>query len=100
MHFIAGHGIQGAVFPGCPETYQSPSESEQSYGAGQEQSQSRRDQHQKVRQIRQGQVIALPQGVAQWIYNNGRNPLVLVQIIDTSNSANQLDQNHRVRIIY
>ncbi|EEF35875.1 nutrient reservoir, putative [Ricinus communis] len=89
---LAGRGIQGSVFPGCPETCQSPSES-QSESRGQEQ--SRRDQHQKVRQIREGDVIALHTGVAQWIYNNGRSPLVLVQIIDTSNPTNQLDQNHR-----
>ncbi|EEF39577.1 11S globulin subunit beta precursor, putative [Ricinus communis] len=88
----AGRGIQGSVFPGCPETYQSPSESQsESQGQGQ----SRRDQHQKVRQIREGDVIALHAGVAQWIYNNGRSPLVLVQIIDIGNPANQLDQNHR-----
>ncbi|XP_015583443.1 legumin B [Ricinus communis] len=92
IYVVQGRGIQGSVFPGCPETYQSPSESQsESQGQGQ----SRRDQHQKVRQIREGDVIALHAGVAQWIYNNGRSPLVLVQIIDTSNPANQLDQNHR-----
>ncbi|XP_015583442.2 11S globulin seed storage protein Ana o 2.0101 [Ricinus communis] len=92
IYVVQGRGIQGSVFPGCPETYQSPSESEsESRGQGQ----SRRDQHQKVRQIRAGDIIALHAGVAQWIYNNGRSPLVLVQIIDTSNPANQLDQNHR-----
>ncbi|XP_050218014.2 legumin B-like [Mercurialis annua] len=91
IYVVQGRGIQGAVIPGCPETYQSPSESQFTAGAGQ----SQRDQHQKVRQIREGDVIALPAGVAQWIYNNGRSPLVLVQIIDTSNPANQLDQNHR-----
>ncbi|XP_050218015.1 11S globulin seed storage protein Ana o 2.0101-like [Mercurialis annua] len=94
IYVVRGNGIQGAVFPGCPETYQTPTESSQSqFRAGHEQSQ--RDQHQKVRRIRSGDVIALPEGVAQWIYNSGRTPLVLVQIIDTSNPNNQLDQNHR-----
>ncbi|XP_050231176.1 legumin B-like [Mercurialis annua] len=92
IYVVRGRGIQGAVIPGCPETYQSPSQSQFTPGAEHE---SQRDQHQKVRQIREGDVIALPAGVAQWIYNNGRSPLVLVQIIDTSNPANQLDQNHR-----
>ncbi|XP_050218012.1 legumin B-like [Mercurialis annua] len=92
IYVVRGRGIQGAVIPGCPETYQSPSQSQFTAGAAHE---SQRDQHQKVRQIREGDVIALPAGVAQWIYNNGRSPLVLVQIIDTSNPANQLDQNHR-----
>ncbi|KAG8658567.1 hypothetical protein MANES_03G163900v8 [Manihot esculenta] len=55
-----------------------------------------RDHHQKVRQIREGDVIAVPTGVTQWVYNNGRTPLVLVQVVDTNNPANQLDQNHRV----
>ncbi|XP_065862148.1 11S globulin seed storage protein 1-like [Euphorbia lathyris] len=86
IYVIQGNGVEGAVFPGCPETYQSASESES-------------EQHQKVRQIRQGDVIALPAGVAHWIHNNGRSPLVLVQIIDTSNSANQLDHNHRIFFI-
>ncbi|KDP40339.1 hypothetical protein JCGZ_02337 [Jatropha curcas] len=86
-----GNGVQGALIPGCPETYQSPSESEY-----RERRQSQGDQHQKVRQLREGDVVALPAGVAQWIYNNGRSPLVLVQIIDTSNPANQLDQSHRL----
>ncbi|WCJ32141.1 11S globulin seed storage protein 1 [Euphorbia peplus] len=85
IYVLQGNGVEGAVFPGCPETYQSPSESE-----------SESEQHQKVRQIRQGDVIALPAGVAHWIHNNGRTPLVLVEIVDTSNSANQLDRNHRI----
>ncbi|KAF2285470.1 hypothetical protein GH714_004739 [Hevea brasiliensis] len=91
----AGRGVQGVVFPGCPETFQS-SESQSHSQYGQSGRQSQRDQHQKVRQIREGDVLALPTGVAQWVYNDGRNPLVLVQVIDTNNPANQLDQNHRV----
>ncbi|EEF32199.1 11S globulin subunit beta precursor, putative [Ricinus communis] len=89
IYVLQGNGVQGSVFPGCPETYQSPSQSHSAQGS------SQRDQHQKVRQIHEGDVIALPAGVAQWIYNNGRSSLILLQIIDTSNPANQLDQNHR-----
>ncbi|WCJ24051.1 11S globulin seed storage protein 1 [Euphorbia peplus] len=92
IYVVQGNGVQGAVFPGCPETFQSPSESVSSSPRGERQ---RQDQHQKVRRLREGDVIALPAGVAQWVYNDGRTPLVLVQIIDTANPANQLDQNHR-----
>ncbi|KAJ9182282.1 hypothetical protein P3X46_006297 [Hevea brasiliensis] len=95
VYVVQGRGVQGVVFPGCPETFQS-SESQSHSQYGQSGRQSQRDQHQKVRQIREGDVLALPTGVAQWVYNDGRNPLVLVQVIDTNNPANQLDQNHRV----
>ncbi|MDK0701803.1 cupin domain-containing protein, partial [Clostridium perfringens] len=52
-------------------------------------------QHQKVRQIREGDVIALPAGVAHWIYNRGQSNLVLVSLYDVGNAANQLDQLFR-----
>eukprot|EP00258_Populus_trichocarpa_P015103 XP_006370929.1 legumin B [Populus trichocarpa] len=84
-----GRGIQGAVFPGCPETFQSSGQ------VSRDQSQSSEDQHQKVRQVREGDVVALPSGVADWFYNDGDSPLVLVQLLDTSNPANQLDQDFR-----
>ncbi|KAJ6951396.1 legumin family protein [Populus alba x Populus x berolinensis] len=84
-----GRGIQGAVFPGCPETFQSSGQ------YSRDGSQSSEDQHQKVRQVREGDVVALPSGVADWFYNNGDSPLVLVQLLDTSNPANQLDQDFR-----
>ncbi|WP_314169281.1 cupin domain-containing protein, partial [Brucella melitensis] len=84
-----GRGFHGAAFPGCPETYQSEEESQQ------EQRQGSRDQHQKVREIRRGDVIAIPAGVVDWFYNDAQSPLVLVQIFDTSSSDNQLDQNFR-----
>ncbi|KAG6738276.1 hypothetical protein POTOM_057885 [Populus tomentosa] len=84
-----GRGIQGAVFPGCPETFQSSGQ------YSRDGSQSSEDQHQKVQQVREGDVVALPSGVADWFYNNGDSPLVLVQLLDTSNPANQLDQDFR-----
>ena len=92
MH--AGRGFQGAVIPGCPETFQSDSSSQ---GRGGRRSQQRgSDQHQKVRQIREGDILALPAGVAHWIYNDGESQLVLVSLLDTSSQANQLDENPRV----
>ncbi|CAN1180827.1 11S globulin subunit beta, partial [Linum perenne] len=87
----AGRGYHGAAIPGCAETYQSVEES----GSRQDPRQGVRDQHQKIRPIREGDVIALPAGVADWFYNDAQTPLVLVQLLDTSNPANQLDQNFR-----
>ncbi|KAK3043117.1 hypothetical protein RJ639_000006, partial [Escallonia herrerae] len=81
------------MFPGCPETYQSSQQSE-SEGGGQGQRWSR-DQHQKIREVRQGDIIAVPAGVAHWTYNDGNSQLVTVVVHDTSNNENQLDQNLR-----
>ncbi|CAK7328522.1 unnamed protein product [Dovyalis caffra] len=84
-------GVHGAVIPGCPETFQSSGQ----YSRDRRGRESSEDQHQKVRQVREGDVVALPAGVADWFYNNGDSPLVLVQLLDTSNDANQLDQDFR-----
>ncbi|KAJ4825721.1 hypothetical protein Tsubulata_001222 [Turnera subulata] len=86
-----GRGFHGAAFPGCPETFQSS----RSQAAGEQHRGFSRDEHQKVRQIREGDVVALPAGVADWFYNEGNTPLVLVQFLDTGNAANQLDQDFR-----
>ncbi|KAI3982544.1 hypothetical protein MKX01_031283 [Papaver californicum] len=59
------------------------------------QQQRSRDQHQKIPQIQQGDIVALPTGVAHWCYNEGETPLVMVVVHDTSNNANQLDRNLR-----
>ncbi|KAL9404482.1 hypothetical protein Peur_001454 [Populus x canadensis] len=74
---------------GCPETFQSSRQNSR------DRRESSQDHHQKVRQVREGDVVALPSGVADWFYNNGESPLVLVQLLDTSNAANQLDQDFR-----
>ncbi|KAH9764383.1 glutelin type-A 1 [Citrus sinensis] len=86
---ISSRGIHGVVFPGCAETFQD-SQQQQSF-----QSSKSQDQHQKVRQLREGDIIALPTGAAHWIYNNGRDQLVLVALVDVGNSQNQLDQYFR-----
>ncbi|KAG6789814.1 hypothetical protein POTOM_005940 [Populus tomentosa] len=85
----AGGGFHGAVIPGFPETFQSSGQ------YSRDRRESSQDHHQKVRQVREGDVVALPSGVADWFYNNGDSPLVLVQLLDTSNAANQLDQDFR-----
>lgn len=79
---------------GCPETFQSS----QQFQQGERGSGSRfQDRHQKIGQFRQGDIIAFPAGAAHWAYNEGNEELVLVCLEDSGNSANQLDQNSRVR---
>lgn len=87
--------MMGAVFPGCPETYQSFQQTETRMAEGEE---DRRysDQHQKIHRIRHGDVIAIPAGVPYWVYNDGDTPLICVTVHDVSNDANQLDSYHRV----
>ncbi|MCL7021963.1 hypothetical protein MKW94_000565 [Papaver nudicaule] len=90
MYIVQGMGMTGALIPGCPETFHSI---QQLSARGQQQ--RSRDQHQKIRQIKQGDIVALPTGVAHWCYNEGETPLVMVVVHDTSNNANQLDRNLR-----
>ena len=84
--------------PGCPETYESSQEqlSGQSERRGQRFQGVQQDRHQKVENLKEGDVVAIPAGAAHWIYNDGDTELVAVVFFDTQNNANQLDQNHRV----
>lgn len=93
----AGKGFQGTAYSGCPETYQT-SEAEQPSQRTRERRQPFRGkgEYQKIRQIREGDIVAVPVGVVDYYYNDGESPLVLVAVIDTNNFANQLDENHRV----
>jgi uncharacterized cupin superfamily protein len=95
---LAGRGITGPTFPGCPETYQQQfQQSEQDQQLeGQSQSHKFRDEHQKIHRFQQGDVVALPAGVAHWCYNDGDAPIVAIYVTDIYNSANQLDPRHRV----
>lgn len=88
----------GRVIPGCAETFmESPVFGEgHGQGQGQGQSQGFRDMHQKVEHLRCGDTIATPAGVAQWFYNNGNEPLILVAAADLASNQNQLDRNLRV----
>ncbi|XP_062105104.1 legumin B-like [Humulus lupulus] len=91
FYVIQGRGIHGAVIPGCPETFErGTSASSRGYT-----SQGSDEQHQKVREIREGDIVALPAGVADWVYNSGDSPLVLIAFVDVGNQANQLDQFSR-----
>ncbi|KAK4361527.1 hypothetical protein RND71_020479 [Anisodus tanguticus] len=86
------------VIPGCAETFESPQRERSKRGEesrGESQYRTGGDRHQKVRQFRQGDVLALPAGLTLWFYNNGQERLVTVALLDTSNPTNQLDQQFR-----
>ena len=76
------------IFPSCPESFEEAEE----YG------QEFREQHQKVHELRGGDIITIPAGVGYWYYNNGNTTLVTVILLDTSSFSNQLDRNPRVRL--
>ncbi|VVB07156.1 unnamed protein product [Arabis nemorensis] len=66
-------------------------------GQGQrQQGQGFRDMHQKVEHIRSGDTIATQPGVAQWFYNEGQQPLIIVAVMDLASHQNQLDRNPRL----
>ncbi|XP_050206932.1 11S globulin seed storage protein 1-like [Mercurialis annua] len=88
VYIVQGSGMIGVMMPGCAETFQ---ESQQSAGSGGWQ----QEQHQKIRRYRQGDIIALPAGVAHWCYNDGNERVIAVSVYDTANNANQLDNNPR-----
>ncbi|CAA7389529.1 unnamed protein product [Spirodela intermedia] len=93
VYIIQGNGVSSSVFPGCPETFQSFQQSEPR--EEERRGESLRDQHQKIHRFREGDVIALPAGVATWFYNDGETPVVAITVADTGNNANQLDQRLR-----
>ncbi|URE26686.1 glutelin, partial [Musa troglodytarum] len=88
-------GIIGTVFPGCPETFQSFQQTEQQWEPVAGGCQRFRDEHQRIHYFREGDIIALPAGVAYWSYNNGEVAVVAITTFDTSSTANQLDRQHR-----
>ncbi|GFY99520.1 hypothetical protein Acr_13g0009200 [Actinidia rufa] len=91
IYIAKGRGITGVMIPGCPETYQSSQQSQE----GEKSFRQFRDQHQKIRTFQQGDIIALPAGVAHWCYNDGDSDLVTVAVEDTGNNQNQLDNQPR-----
>ncbi|XP_060180412.1 11S globulin-like [Lycium barbarum] len=99
LYIVKGSGLLGTVIPGCAETFESPQRERSMRGQesreGESQYRTGGDRHQKVRQFRQGDVLALPAGVTLWFYNNGQDRLVTVALLDTSNPTNQLDQQFR-----
>ena len=120
-HLTAGRGHLGMVFPGCPETFEESEQSEEEqlqqryqgqqggyraqgrqarrqgqFGEQGQQPFEQLDRHQRVRRIKEGDVIAIPAGVTTWSHNDGDQSLVFVTLLDISNNHNQLDQNPRV----
>ncbi|XP_073102384.1 cocosin 1 isoform X1 [Elaeis guineensis] len=95
VYIVQGRGIVGLVMPGCPETFQSFQRSERYEREEGGRHRRPRDEHQKVYQFEEGDVLAVPNGFAYWCYNNGENPVVAITVLDTSNDANQLDRSHR-----
>ncbi|XP_028758363.1 11S globulin [Neltuma alba] len=86
LYYVRGKGIQGmTIFPSCPESFEEPEGSGGGY----------REKHQKVHEIGEGDIIAIPAGIGYWFYNNGNTPLVVVILMDTSNADNQLDGKPR-----
>ncbi|KAK4755814.1 hypothetical protein SAY87_009571 [Trapa incisa] len=99
MYVVQGRGLYGVTMPGCPETYQSDESQFRGRQGTSEREGVKRffgDRHQKVREIREGDIVAQIPGTAFWIHNKGQSDLVLISIIYTSNEQNQLDQNIRV----
>lgn len=88
--------MYGVTVAGCPETFESPQQSEE----GTMRSERFSDRHQRVGLLKQGDVVAIRAGDPHWAYNNGEEDLVVVVLQDNSNNANQLDQNPRVRPPY
>lgn len=95
IYILQGRGMMGMVMPGCPETYQSFRQMEQPMGEETSQRQRFRDEHQRIHYFREGDVVAMPAGVAHWCYNYGEVPVVAVTVTDIGSNANQLDRTHR-----
>ncbi|XP_057804824.1 11S globulin seed storage protein 1-like [Salvia miltiorrhiza] len=90
---VEGSGILGTVIPGCAETYESEESGSSSRYSGEEG--RRGDRHQKLRRFRRGDVIALPEGITTFVYNDGDAPLTYVSMMDIGNDNNQLDFKFR-----
>ncbi|GAB2303252.1 hypothetical protein Dimus_037247 [Dionaea muscipula] len=88
-YVVQGRGLFGASIPGCPQTFQTETRRERG-------SERFRDEHEKIRRFREGDVLALPAGVPVWLYNDGDSRAIAVTIFDTSNFQNQLDENLRL----
>ncbi|XP_052142194.1 glutelin type-B 2-like [Oryza glaberrima] len=108
VYIIQGRGTMGLTFLGCPATYQQ--QFQQFSPQWQSESQKFRDEHQKIYQFRQGDIIPLPAGVAHWFYNDGDAPVVTIYVYDINNRANQVEprqkefllaaNNNRVQQVY
>uniref|UniRef100_A0A251TKK8 Putative rmlC-like jelly roll fold protein n=1 Tax=Helianthus annuus TaxID=4232 RepID=A0A251TKK8_HELAN len=82
-----------------PETYEYSQEQQFSGEGGRRGGgEGNQDRHQKVENLKEGDVVAIPTGTAHWLHNDGNTELVVVVFLDTQNHENQLDENQRVHI--
>ncbi|KAM3249260.1 11S globulin seed storage protein Ana o 2 [Capsicum annuum] len=96
IYIVQGRGLLGVVIPGCAETFEAPQSERRTRGEQSREAESHGgDRHQKIRQFRQGDVLALPAGFTLWLYNNGQENLVTVALLDIANPINQLDLEFR-----
>lgn len=98
LHIILqGGGVVGISIPGCAETYEKAAS--QGWGwwrkGQQPQQEQQPERHQKIRRIREGEVVAIPTGVPYWTYNDRNSSLIVITLIHTTNNQNQLDRNPR-----
>ncbi|XP_057798093.1 11S globulin seed storage protein 1-like [Salvia miltiorrhiza] len=95
VYVVQGRGTYGVLNSGCPETFEAESAQQQYSRKERSERSFREDRHQKVEDVKQGDVIAVRAGEAHWVYNDGDQELVLVVFHHNANYANQLDQNPR-----
>ncbi|KAF5741847.1 hypothetical protein HS088_TW10G00853 [Tripterygium wilfordii] len=93
VYIEQGSGMLGITIAGCPETFHSTEQGQRSRDV--RSSGQQRDQHQKVRRFRKGDIIVAPAGAASWCYNDGDEDVIAVTFHDLTNSENQLDWNLR-----
>ncbi|KAK9087670.1 hypothetical protein Syun_030064 [Stephania yunnanensis] len=92
---MPGKGLHSVIVPGCPETYQAGQQFSESTEGTQQGGARLQDEHQKVRRVREGDIVANPTGMVHWFHNDGNTDLILVSVIDTASNMNQLDQQLR-----
>ncbi|URE26695.1 glutelin [Musa troglodytarum] len=91
LRFVQMSAVRALLRP----TFQSFQQTEQQWEPVAGGCQRFRDEHQRIHYFREGDIIALPAGVAYWSYNNGEVAVVAITTFDTSSTANQLDRQHR-----
>nr|CAA52764.1 11S globulin [Avena sativa] len=97
VYILQGRGFTGLTFPGCPATFQQQFQpfDQSQFAQGQRQSQTIKDEHQRVQRFKQGDVVALPAGIVHWCYNDGDAPIVAIYVFDVNNNANQLEPRQK-----
>ncbi|MQM08003.1 hypothetical protein Taro_040854 [Colocasia esculenta] len=103
VYIQKGQGLIGMSYSGCPETFHSGEEysysrrTEEREGPREEEHErsQKRDQHQKIHRIRQGDIVAFPPGVTHWCYNDGNEDLVAFSITDVNSQWNQIGPTPR-----